>query len=97
MKANYTYLSDGTKAKALDASGVGYDYAGTFTYSHASNGTKTLESVAFGGGRIRMNGTSYLVDYHVKDHLGSVRAIVTNGSITEQNDYYPFGARIFRP
>ena len=49
MKANYTYLSDGTKAKALNASSAGYDYAGSFTYSHASNGTKTLESVAFGG------------------------------------------------
>ena len=93
VKANYTYLSDGTKAKALNASGVGYDYAGTFTYSHASNGAKTLESVAFGGGRIRKSGSSYLVDYHVTDHLGSVRAIVTSGSIVEQDDYYPFGAR----
>ncbi len=48
VKANYTYLSDGTKTKALNASSVGYDYAGSFTYSHASNGSKTLESVAFG-------------------------------------------------
>ena len=68
MKANYTYLSDGTK---------------------------TLESVAFGGGRIRKTGTSsYAVDYHITDHLGSVRAIVNAaGAIQEQNDYYPFGTR----
>ena len=48
MKANYSYLSDGTKASVLNASGTGYDYNGFFTYSHASGGTRTLESVAFG-------------------------------------------------
>ena len=94
VKANYSYLSDGTKTKALNASSVGYDYAGSFTYSHASNGSKTLESVAFGGGRIRKSGSTYAVDYHITDHLGSVRAIVNaSGSIVEQNDYYPFGMR----
>ena len=94
VKANYTYLSDGTKAKALNASGAGYDYAGSFTYSHASNGTKTLESVAFGGGRIRKSGSTYAVDYHITDHLGCVRAIVNaSGTVVEQNDYYPFGMR----
>ena len=94
MKANYSYLSDGTKTKALNASSVGYDYAGSFTYSHASNGAKTLESVAFGGGRIRKSGSTYAVDYHITDHLGSVRAIVNaSGSVVEQNDYYPFGNR----
>ena len=95
MKANYSYLSDGTKTKALNASSVGYDYAGSFTYSHASNGAKTLESVAFGGGRIRRTGSNaYAVDYHITDHLGSVRAIVNaSGTVVEQNDYYPFGKR----
>ena len=95
VKANDSYLSDGTKAKALNASSAGYDYAGSFTYSHASNGTKTLESIAFGGGRIRRTGNNaYAVDYHITDHLGSVRAIVNaSGSIVEQNDYYPFGTR----
>ena len=95
VKANYSYLSDGTKAKALNASGAGNDYAGSFTYSHASNGAKTLESVAFGGGRIRRTGSNaYAVDYHITDHLGSVRAIVNaSGTVVEQNDYYPFGKR----
>ena len=93
VKANYTYLSDGTKAAAYTSASAGKDYVGSFTYTRGSGGSKTLESVAFGGGRIRKNGSSYLVDYHVTDHLGSVRAIVTNGSITEQDDYYPFGTR----
>ena len=94
MNANYSYLSDGTKASVLNASGAGYDYNGIFTYSHASGGARTLESVAFGGGRIRKNGSTYAVDYYVTDHLGSVRAIVNaSGTIVEQNDFYPFGTR----
>ena len=94
VKANYTYLSDGTKARALDASGVGYDYLGSFTYTHDANNNTTLESVSFGGGRVRKNGSGYDVDYYITDHLGSVRAIVNaSGTITEQNDYYPFGTR----
>ncbi len=93
VKANYTYLSDGTKAAAYTSASAGKDYVGSFVYARGANGTRTLESVAFGGGRIRKSGSSYLVDYHVTDHLGSVRAIVTNGNIIEQNDYYPFGTR----
>ena len=89
VKASYTYLSDGTKAGGINTSGAGYYYLGSFTYSRS----KVLESVRFNGGTIRKSGSSYLADYHVTDHLGSVRAIVTNGSIIEQNDYYPFGTR----
>ena len=77
VKANYSYLSDGTKAAAFTSASAGKDYAGSFTYSRGDGGSKTLESVAFGGGRIRKTGTSnYAVDYHITDHLGSVRAIV---------------------
>ena len=87
MKANYTYLSDGTKAAAYTSASAGKDYVGSFVYARSTNGSKTLESVAFGGGRIRKNGSSYLVDYHVTDHLGSVRAmIIGRGNLT---DYIP--------
>ena len=94
MKANYSYLSDGTKAAAFTSASAGKDYAGSFTYSRGDGGSKTLESVAFGGGRIRKSGSTYAVDYHISDHLGSVRAIVNaSGTVVEQNDYYPFGNR----
>ena len=95
VKANYTDLSDGTKAAAYTSASAGRDYAGSFTYTRGSGASKTLESVAFGGGRIRKTGTNtYAVDYYITDHLGSVRAIVdASGTIQEQNDYYPFGTR----
>ena len=95
VKANYSYLSDGTKAAAFTSTSAGKDYVGSFTYSRGDGGSKTLESVAFDGGRIRRTGnTAYAVDYHITDHLGSVRAIVNaSGTVVEQNDYYPFGMR----
>ena len=95
MKANYTYLSDGTKAAAYTSASGGKDYVGSFIYTRGTNNSHTLESVAFGGGRIRKTGNNaYAVDDHITDHLGSVRAIVNAaGAIQEQNDYYPFGTR----
>ena len=87
-KASYTYLSDGSKAGVVNGSN-GYWYLGSFVY----NRSKVLESVAFGGGRILKNGSDFLADYHISDHLGSVRAVVRNGSVIEQNDYFTFGSR----
>ena len=49
VKANYTYLSDGTKAAAYTSTSAGKDYVGSFTYTRGSGGSKTLESVAFRG------------------------------------------------
>ena len=107
VKANYSYLSDGTKTKALNASSVGYDYAGSFTFSHASNGTRTLESVAFGGGRIRRTGNNaYAVDYYPfgKRHPNGLTQLAANRwrfSGKEEQDaafgitYSDFGARFY--
>ena len=57
-----------------------------------------MESASFGGGRIlaaaTTNGVIYSPQYHLTDHLGSVRAIVNDtGEVIERNDYYPFGLR----
>ncbi len=48
VKANYTYLSDGTKAAAYTSASAGKDYVGSFAYTRGSGGSKILESVAFG-------------------------------------------------
>ena len=50
VKATYTYLADGTKIKAINALGAGFDYIGSFKYNR-SNSNITLESVASAGGR----------------------------------------------
>ena len=93
VKATYTYLADGTKIKAVNALGVGFDYIGSFKYNR-SNSNITLESVATAGGRTYKTSSGYEARYFVTDHLGSTR-LVTNssGTVLEQNDYMPYGER----
>ncbi|MGN0202126.1 MAG: hypothetical protein ACI399_04390 [Candidatus Cryptobacteroides sp.] len=39
--------------------------------------------------------TGYAVRHHIRDHLGSVRAVTdaTTGEVLETSDYLPFGTR----
>ena len=47
----YSYFADGTKFKAVDATGNGFVYTGSLRWS-VENGVLTPESVAITGGRI---------------------------------------------
>ena len=98
LKVKYTYLSDGTKVSALDASGAGLVYRGPFTYRRSSGGTLTFESAPFDSGRLTEAGTRY----HVTDHLGSVRAVINSNASTTTypltgfysvDDFAPFGTK----
>ena len=97
---NYTYLADGTKIRAVDADGEGLEYRGSLTFRRSSDDTLTPESIAFPGGRfVAMQGADGSIqmvpNYHIADHLGSVRTIVngSTGRVVETNDYYAFGSR----
>ncbi len=93
-KATYTWFADGSKYTALDNAGNGYCYIGSLIYNTSANTTTTLESTDFSQGRIALSGNTQTIHYHHKDHLGSVRTITNgNGSVIEQNAYYPFGGR----
>ena len=98
LKVKYTYLADGTKVSALDASGSGLVYRGPFTYRKSSGGTLTFESAPFDSGRLTEAGTRY----HVTDHLGSVRAVINGNASTTTypltgfysvDDFAPFGTK----
>ena len=93
----YTWLFDGSKARARTSDGNGYTYLGSLIYADTPAGT-TLESTGFSNGRIVRTSSGYAVQYHVRDHLGSVRSIVDEeGEVVEVNDYYPFGQRWDKP
>jgi RHS repeat-associated protein len=52
--------------------------------------------ILHGDGTISINGSSVEYHYHLKDHLGNVRLIITpDGNnqpvVLQANDYYPFG------
>ena len=106
--AEYEYLADGTKLRAVDGSGNGYQYRGSLIYTQTAgqSGTPviTLDCALTSAGRIVRENTddgssTYKVQHYLRDHLGSVRAVIDGdtGTVIEASDYYPFGKRITPP
>ena len=103
--AEYEYLADGTKLRAVDGSGNGYQYRGSLIYTQTAGQTGspaiTLDCAVTSAGRIVRENTAdgsstYKVQHYLRDHLGSVRAVIDGdtGTVIEASDYYPFGKRI---
>ena len=91
--AEYTYSVDGRKRQAVGGDGKGFRYRGDLVYT-VNGGSLSLESAAFGDGRIAKTSGSYSPLYFVTDHLGSVRVVEDqSGTVCESNDYYPSGSR----
>ena len=106
--AEVMYLWDGTKVRTSSALGQGRLYKGSFVYSVSPTGTQ-LESISHDEGRILAaegaSGTEFIDTWHVRDYLGSVRAVYdistpanevedVSEHVLEQSDYYAFGERI---
>ena len=103
--AEYEYLADGTKLRALDGGGNGYQYRGSLIYTQTAGQSDspviTLDCALTSAGRIaRETSAAGTVSYrpliHLRDHLGSLRSVIDGdtGTVVETNDYYPFGKRI---
>ena len=103
--AEYEYLADGTKLRAVDGGGNGYQYRGSLIYTQTAGQTGspaiTLDCAVTSAGRIVRENTAdgsstYKVQHYLRDHLGSVRAVIDGdtGTVIEASDYYPFGKRI---
>ena len=103
--AEYEYLADGTKLRALDGGGNGYQYRGSLIYTQTAGQTGspaiTLDCAVTSAGRIVRENTAdgsstYKVQHYLRDHLGSVRAVIDGdtGTVIEASDYYPFGKGI---
>ena len=106
--AEYEYLADGTKLRAVDGSGNGYQYRGSLIYTQTAGQSDspviTLDCAVTSAGRIaRETSAAGTVSYrpliHLCDHLGSVRSVIDGdtGTVVEASDYYPFGKRITPP
>ena len=102
VKHKFSYLADGRKFASLDkiksADNINKDgglaYVGSSVFIIKEGKYDGFESTNFSAGRIVRSGSDYAVQYHITDHLGSVRVVLDqNKNILEQNDYYPFGLR----
>ena len=79
---NYSYLANGANLSAFDGNGEGLMYRGPFVYRKGAgngNSSLTLESAAFGGGRL----TPARAMLYVTDYLGSVRADANPADISK--------------
>ena len=87
---NYFYLSDGTKLSALDGSGEGLVHRGPFVYRKSSGSNAgsslTLESAAFGGGRLTPDFTTGYTDFGARQYSPALRRWMTPDPLSEK--YY---------
>ena len=91
-RALYCYAADGELKRVVDGSDKGLEYLGSLIYIRNGN-VLTLESAPFSEGRIKPTSGGQEVNYHVIDHLGSVRSIVDDqGKVRATHDYTPFGS-----
>ncbi len=86
----YTYTGAGVKLRSVNA-GIVRDYVKGTEWKDGS-----LEIIHTEEGRISKNGSSFIYEYVLKDHLGNSRAgfrVNTNGTVEAnlKRDYYPFG------
>ena len=91
-KIDYSYLSDGTKFRAVSETGVNHLYTGSLRWK-LQGGTITPESFAIAGGRATLEANGWTAHYYITDHLGSTRAVAnTSGNAFATFDYTPYGS-----
>ena len=90
------YLADGTKVRATDDRGRGYEYLGSLRLNVNAE-EADIESIPFAGGRIVKTTNGYEPHYYITDHLGSTRTIVKPGQskpvVVAEFDYMPYGTQ----
>ena len=88
---DYRYAADGRKLQEKVKEGrflqTSRDYLGEFIYENG-----TLKKILFEGGYVDMIGDTPVYMFFIKDHLGSVRAVVSEtGEVLQTNEFYPYG------
>ncbi|GGH26786.1 hypothetical protein FAZ19_18415 [Sphingobacterium alkalisoli] len=82
----YTYDATGRKLTKQLGTGV-TQYVDGIQYKNG-----VLEFIQTEEGRILPNGSSFIYEYFLKDHLGNTRAIIDHtGAVKQIQDYYAFG------
>ena len=91
MSMQRSYLTDGSLTQVSDGT-ITRLYLGDMVFNKALDGSVTLESAAWDGGRLLSGSGIDKVLYVVSDHLGSVRVIKDGtGAVRQRFDYYPYG------
>ena len=87
---DYKYAFDGRKLQEKVTAGASVtqrDYSGEFLYERG-----VLKKILFDGGYVEGRDTGPVYIFFLRDHLGSVRAVVSEtGVVQQRNNYFPYG------
>ena len=96
---NYYYAADGTKLREVRAVKSGtttttttIDWCGDLVLEKVGSGTRAAKRLRLDGGYVDLATGVTARRHFVRDHLGSIRAVVDDsGTVLETDDYYPLG------
>jgi RHS repeat-associated protein len=100
---NYTYNVLGEKLEKKFTSGssvIKTAYNAGIQYTGLNTSPLQLQFIQTSEGRARYNGSVFIYEYDLTDHLGNVRATITadpaditqrTAKVIQENSYYPFG------
>ena len=96
---NYYYAADGTKLREVRAIKSGtttmtttIDWCGDLVLEKVGSAARAAKRLRLDGGYVDLASGNSARRYFVRDHLGSVRAVVNDaGTVLETDDYYPLG------
>ena len=87
---DYKYAFDGRKLQEKVTAGASVtqrDYSGEFLYEGG-----VLKKILFDGGYVINDVSGPVYMFFLRDHLGSVRAVVSEtGAVQQMNNYFPYG------
>ena len=87
---DYKYAFDGRKLQEKVTAGASVtqrDYSGEFLYEGG-----VLKKILFDGGYVINGESGPVYMFFLRDHLGSVRAVVSEtGVVQQRNNYFPYG------
>ena len=96
MKRHRTVtISDGTKLREVrteTGTSTAIDWCGDLVLEKVGSGTKAAKRLRLDGGYVDLTSSTPAKRHFVRDHLGSIRAVVDDtGTSLETDDYYPLG------
>ncbi len=95
LTINYYYAADGTKlreVRTVSGTATTIDWCGDLVLEKVGDGTRSAKRLRLDGGYVDLATGVSARRYFVRDHLGSVRAVVNDsGTVLETDDYYPLG------
>ena len=91
----YCYAADGTKlreTRTVSGTATVIDWCGDLVLEKTGSGPRSAKRLMMDGGYVDLATGNTARRHFVRDHLGSVRAVVDDaGTVLETDDYYPLG------